>query len=287
MCGVALSAGIKMGIETVELRVDYKAAGLSDEGCAATLTCYTGTYFDEMGKRNRPAIIICPGGGYDYCSDREGEPIAYRFLGAGINAFVLRYSCVKKKFPTAALECAAAIKHVRENAEKYDINPDKIIVAGFSAGGHLAGTLANFWDSEILTKPLGCKPEDIRVNGSMLCYPVLTSDEKFTHEGSILNLLGDEPERIRELVSLENRVHENTPPTFLWHCADDGCVPIENTLFYMTALSKNKIPFESHIYEWGGHGLSLCDKTTSTWDGHIQPVAAGWVKLAIDWLLRL
>ena len=122
----------------------------------------------------------------------------------------------------------------------------------------------------------------------MLCYPVLTSDPRYTHEGSILNLLGDEKsEKIRELVSLENRVHSNTPPTFLWHCSDDGCVPVENSLFYMSALSRNHIPFESHIYEYGGHGLALCDETTATWEGHYQPVAAGWAKLAIDWILRL
>lgn len=277
-----------MGIETVDIKVDYAAAGLSGEGCHPTLTCYTNTPFDEMGKRNHRAVVICPGGGNDYCSEREGEPIAFRFLASGINAFVLRYSCVKKKFPTAALECAAAIKHIRDNAEKYDIDPDKIVVAGFSAGGHLAATLANFWDSEILTAPLGCKPEDIKVNGSMLCYPVLTSDEKFTHEGTIVNLLEDgDKDNIRELVSMEKRIHENTPPTFLWHCADDGCVRVENSLFYMTELSKNSIPFESHIYEWGGHGLALCDETTATWEGHIQPVAAGWSKLAAEWILRL
>lgn len=274
--------------EVVDLKVDYEAAGLSSEGCGATLTCYTNTFFDELGKRKNKALIICPGGGYDYCSEREAEPVAFRFLGAGINAFVLRYSCVKKRFPTAALECAAAIKYVRENADKYDIDPDKIVVAGFSAGGHLAGTIANFWDSEIITKPLGCKAEDIKVNGSLLCYPVLTSDKNYTHEGSILNIIGEEQsEELRDLVCLEKRVHENTPPTFLWHCADDGCVPVENSLFYMTALSKNHIPFESHIYEWGGHGLGLCDETTATWEGHNQPVAAGWVNLAIDWIKRL
>lgn len=274
-------------METIELKVDYAAAGLDPEGCKATLTPYVNTPFEELGIRKRPAIIICPGGGNDYCSEREGEPIAVRFLAFGINAFVLRYSCYKKKFPTALLECAAAVKYVRENAEKYDIDPDKIAVAGFSAGGHLAACMSNFWDSDILTKPLGCTPEDIKVNASMLCYAVLTSIPEYTHEGTIANLLADEPERIRTLVSMEDRVSKNTPPTFLWHCADDGCVPVENSLFYMTALSKNKIPFESHIYEWGGHGLALCDKTTSTWEGHIQPVAAAWSAQAIDWLLRL
>ncbi len=277
-----------MNTETVELKVDYSAAGVSSEGCYATLDCYTNTYNAEMGKRAHRAVLICPGGGYDYCSEREAEPVALRFLGAGINAFVLRYSCVKKKFPTAALECAEAIRHIRRNAEKYDIDPDKIVVIGFSAGGHLAGTLANFWDSQLLTKPLGCTPEDIKVNGSVLCYPVITSDPQYAHEGSILNLLGEEKsEEIRELVSLEKRVHDATPPTFLWHCSDDGCVPVENSLLYMSALSRNHIPFESHIYDSGGHGLALCDATTATWEGHYQPVAAGWAKLAIDWVLRL
>ncbi len=275
-----------MMTETVKLDVDYGAAGLTGEGCGATLTCYTNTHFDEMGKRSRRAVIICPGGGYDYCSEREGEPIAFRFLGYGINAFVLRYSCVKKPFPTAALECAAAILHVRKNAEKYDIDPDKITVAGFSAGAHLAATAANLWDNELLYKPLGCTAEDIKVNSSLLAYPVLTSDPRYCHEGSIVNLLGEErPDEIREFISLEKRVHENTPPTFLWHCADDGCVPVQNTLFYMSALSENHIPYECHIYPWGGHGLSLCDETTATWEGHIQPAPAEWADHAIRWIL--
>lgn len=277
-----------MPFETAVLSVDYKAAGLDPEGCRATLDCYTNMHTDEMGVRRRRAMLICPGGGYDWCSEREAEPVAFRFLGYDFNCFVLRYSCVKKRFPTAALECAAAVKYIRDNAERFDIDPDKIIVAGFSAGGHLAGSIANFWNSELLYKPLGCKPEDIKPNGSMLCYPVLTSDRQYTHEGTIQNLIApDQDEKLREFVSLENRVGEHTPPTFLWHCADDGCVPVQNTLFYMTALSKYHIPYECHIYEWGGHGLSLCDSSTRTEDCHIQPVDAGWAKLAVEWASRL
>ena len=277
-----------MPFENIPIKVDYAAAGLDPAGCGASLDCYTNMHTDEMGVRRRRAMLICPGGGYDWCSEREAEPIAFRFLGYGFNCFVLRYSCVKKRFPTAALECAAAMKFIRENAQRFDIDPDKIIVAGFSAGGHLAGSLSNFWDSDILCKPLGCKPEDIKPNGSMLCYPVITSDKVFTHEGSILNLIGEEQdEELRKLISLEDRVGPHTPPTFLWHCADDGCVPVQNSLFYMTALSKHHIPYECHIYEYGGHGLSLADHTADTWEGHIQPVAAGWAKLAIEWALRV
>ncbi len=273
--------------EMIKLDVDYAASSLPSEGCGAELICYTNTITEEVGRKNRHAILICPGGGYDYCSDREAEPVALRFLGAGIHAFVLKYSCVKKRFPTAALELAAAVKYLRDHADELDINPDKIVVCGFSAGGHLAASLACFWNSELLTKPLGCKPEDIRPNGSMLCYSVITSGQ-YAHEGSILNLIGEEQsENLRELVSLENQVNESTPPTFLWHCSDDGCVPVENALFYMASLSKNHIPFEAHIYNNGGHGLSLCDFTTANWDGHINDVAATWVPHAIRWILAL
>lgn len=274
--------------ETIELEVDYEKAGIKDIGDKATLDCYYSTLTDEIGRKRHRAMIICPGGGYDYCSEREAEPVAFRFIAFGISCFVLRYTC-QRAFPQDALECAAAIKYVRENAERFDIDPDKILVAGFSAGGHLAATVSNLWNSEILTKPLGCKPEDIKVNGSMLCYAVLTSDPEYTHEGSILNLLRgrEDDKELREFLAMENRVGEQTPPTFLWHCADDGCVRVENSLFYMTALSKNHIPFESHIYEWGGHGLGLCDETTATWEGHIQPVAAGWTDAAVKWALRL
>ncbi|MFT3951434.1 MAG: alpha/beta hydrolase [Oscillospiraceae bacterium] len=273
--------------EIVKLAVNYAAAQLSSEGCGAELTCYTATVTEEVGRKNRHAILICPGGGYDYCSEREAGPVALRFLGAGLNAFVLRYSCVKKRFPTAALEVAAAIKYIRDNADALDINPDKIIACGFSAGGHLAASLSNFWNSPLLTEPLGCKPEDIKPNGSMLCYPVITSGA-YCHEGSILNLIGEEQSaELRALVSLEDRVGAHTPPTFLWHCSDDGCVPVENILFYMASLSRAHVPFESHIYDNGGHGLSLCDFTTATWDGHYNPVAATWVDHAIAWALRL
>ena len=278
-----------MPIERIELKVDYKAAGLDGEGLKPLLDCYTNMQTKEMGKRRRRAILICPGGGNDWCSEREAEPIAFRFLGFNFNCFVLRYSCVKKRFPTALLEAAAAMTFIRENAERFDIDPEKIIVMGFSAGGHLAGCLSNFWNSDIVTKPLGCTPEDIKPNGSVLCYPVLTSDKKYTHEGTIANLFGDKEsdDEIRELVCLEKRVGQQTPPTFLWHCADDGCVPVENSLLYMKSLSDNNIPFECHIYPSGGHGLSTCDNCSDTWEGHIQPVAAGWMKLAIDWATRL
>ena len=280
-----------MIFETINIKVDYEKAGLNGDGCTPTLTSYCTSKSEEIGEKRFPAVIICPGGGYHYNSDRENEPVALRFAGHGIASFVLRYSCVNKKFPTATLELASAVKYVRDNADKYQVDKDKIFVLGFSAGGHLAATVANFYDKDILTKPLGVKSEDIKPNGCILCYPVITSDSEFTHETSILNLLGDDKSndealKIRELVSLENRVSKSTPPTFLWHTADDSAVPVENSLRYMTALSKYKIPFEAHIFEWGNHGLSLCNYQTSTGEHHIVPVNEKWVELAIDWISR-
>ncbi len=280
-----------MIFETINIKVDYKKAGLSEDGCNPMLTSYCTSKSDEIGEKKIPAVIICPGGGYDYISDRENEPVALRLAGHGIASFVLKYSCVNKKFPTAALELASAVKYVRDNALKYQVDKDKIFVMGFSAGGHLAASLSNFYDKDILTRPLGVSPNDIKPNGCILCYPVLTSDSEFTHETSILNLLGDDKSndealKMRELVSLENRVSEATPPTFLWHTSDDTTVPVENSLLYMTSLSKFKIPFESHIYEWGNHGLSLCNYQTSTGEHHIVPVNEKWVEHAIDWIYR-
>ena len=274
--------------ETVSLKVDYEKAGLDPEGCEPVLDCYANTVTEEIGRKNRRAVLVLPGGGYDFLSEREADPIAFRFLGAGFAAFVLRYSVYRKKWPTDLLECAAAVKYIRENAEKYDLDPDKVVVCGFSAGGHLAASVSNFWNTELVTDALSCKAEDEKVNGTILGYPVITSDPAFTHEGSIQNLIGEEKsEELRELVSMEKRVSENTPQTFIWHCADDGLVSVMNSLRYMSALSENKIPFEAHIYEWGGHGLANADETTSTNEWHIQPVAAKWMQSAIDWVKRL
>lgn len=272
--------------KTITLTPDYKAVGVPDKGCNATLQIIAPDFNEEMGKRNRPAVIIVPGGGYEFVSEREAEPIALRFAGAGFACFVLRYSVYRKKFPTALLELAAAVKYVRENSQELDIDKDRITVLGFSAGGHLAACMANMWNSSTITYALCCKAEDIKVNTSVLCYPVITSGE-YTHEGSIENIVGDKPDaELREYLSLENRVGEHTPPTFIWHCADDGCVPVQNSLLYMQSLSKNKIPFEAHIYPWGGHGLALCNESTAMGDWHNVPSAEDWADKCINFLKR-
>lgn len=272
--------------KTVKINVPYEKAGLSAEGCGAELDIYTIQRYDNVAVKNRPAVIICPGGGYEYCSVREAEPVALRFAAYGISAFVLRYSCVGKMFPTALLEAAAAMAYVRENSEELGVDPQKIMICGFSAGGHLAASLAVHWKKPFISEILGRNAETFRPNGAVLCYPVITSGEK-RHDGSIVNIVGQNyPEELMETVSLEKQVSADTPPVFLWHTADDGSVPVENTLLFASALAKNKIPFACHIFESGVHGLALCDDTTAGYEGHLNPDCAQWFGMAADWIKK-
>lgn len=275
-----------MSIATIALSVDYAALGLSADGASPTLTCVVNDYAPEIGKKNRTALIICPGGGYEFCSARESEPVALRFAGYGIQAFVLRYSCMNHPFPTALAELAAAVAYVRSHAAQYDVDPDRIAVCGFSAGGHLAGTLGVFWNSDLLhTLYQDCAL--CRPNAMILCYPVITSG-KFRHESSICQLIGDTPTADQlKSVSVEQNVTADTPPTFVWHCADDRVVPVQNTLALLEALSAADVSYEAHIYPYGGHGLAFADNSTANAPKHFNATAAAWFLQAVDWLQRL
>ena len=276
-----------MDNRTIRLDVPYEKAGLSSEGCSAELDLYPIARHENIEITKRPAVIICPGGGYEYCSVREAEPIALRYAAFGVAAFFLRYSCVNKKFPTALLEVAQAMAYVRKNAEGLGVDPNKIMICGFSAGGHLAGNLAVHWNKSFITDALGGDKELYKPNGAVLCYPVITSGEK-RHDGSIINIAGESPSaEMLETLALEKQVTKDTPPTFLWHTADDGCVPVENTLMFASALAANGIPFACHIFKEGGHGLALCDDTTAGFDGHINPDCARWFEMSVQWIKAL
>ena len=238
--------------------------------------------------RIRPAIIICPGGGYELTSDREAEAIAMQFLAVGCHAVILRYSVAPTRYSEALLQLAMTIKMVRENAEKWHVNTNKIVVQGSSAGGHLAASLAVFWKKPFLAEKLGVVSEVLRPNGLMLSYPVITSGP-YAHAGSFEKLLGpDSSTDLREEMSLEKQVSADTPKTFLWHTAADDTVPVENSLLFFEALHRFNIPVEMHIYAEGGHGLALANEETSYPDGYgIQKECQSWIGLAQQWLLRL
>lgn len=272
--------------DKIKLDVPYEKAGLSGEGCGAVLTEYIP---DELPNDSRhipkKAVIICPGGGYDYCSVREAEPVAVRFLSYGVAAFVLNYSCVNKLFPTNLLELAAAVKYVRHNAARLNLDPRGIFVCGFSAGGHLAASLGVHWNKPFAYEPFGAAA-DIRPDGQILCYPVITAGEK-RHDGSIRNITGGSIDNdLAKPVSLENNVTADVPPTFIWSTYDDELVPVENTIMFTAALAEHKVPFTSHIFSHGVHGLALSDDSTANYDGHINAECAKWFDMALEWIKR-
>ena len=270
--------------EKTVLDVPYKKGGVSGEKCRAVITAIVPDVLEKsVTAKKRTAVIICPGGGYDYCSVREAEPVAIRFAAYGTAAFVLDYSCVKKPFPTNLLELAAAFEYVNNNAERFGIDADRIYVCGFSAGGHLAASLAVYYKSDFLTKAFNSV---IKPAGAVLCYPVITSG-KFRHDGSILNLVGENPtDEALEKVSLEKQVNADTVPVFIWHTTDDNTVPVENTIDFIAALARYNISFECHIFQSGVHGLALGDECTANYDGHINSDCAKWFSLALEWIKK-
>jgi acetyl esterase/lipase len=240
--------------------------------------------------RKRPLVVICPGGGYEYTSDREAEPIAIRLNGMGLHACILRYSVKPAVFPSALCQLANAIGLVREHAVEWNVDPNKVIVMGFSAGGHLAASLGVFWNNEIVTERITYTKEQIKPNGMILSYPVITSGP-FAHRGSFDALLGEghEDEKLLNLVSLENHVSIDTPPTFLWHTTTDEAVPVENSFLFGEAILKSKGSLEMHIYPKGVHGLALgTEETKSTVNQfRVLPEVANWIEMAGRWIIGL
>ncbi len=258
---------------------------LGENGCDPTLTTYIQYNMTEMKQENRkrPTLLICPGGGYGMCSQRESEPIALAFLPFGMNAVILNYSVAPNKFPTQIREVAAAMELLYEKQDEWHIDTEKITIIGFSAGGHLAAHYSTSFDIPEVRKVF---PQSKSVNGSILSYPVLIADKGICHEGSFRNLTGSYPldDEIFNRFSLDKCVKENTPPAFIWHTAYDRCVPVESALCYATAMSKYKRPFELHIYPYGDHGGSTFDEQSLYEVNDIANYNSRWVKEAGKWL---
>lgn len=233
----------------------------------------------------RPSIVVFPGGGYHAVSEREAEPVALRFAGMGFNTFVVWYRVNPAVFPNPQQDAAAAVAYVRSHAEEWHCHPDKIAVLGFSAGGHLAGSLGVMWPREELWSPLGLTAEQVRPNAMVLCYPVITGGE-FAHRGSFEQLSGTEDVSLHTQYSLEKLVTAQTPPAFLWHTWDDGSVPVENTLLMALALRKACVCTEAHIFPHGPHGASLSDLTTTSVNDprKLLPTCAVWPEMAARFL---
>ena len=236
-------------------------------------------YLAPADQASGTAIIVCPGGGYGHLSlDHEGSEVARWLNSLGVNAFVLDYRHHGKGYdhPAPIQDAQRAIRTVRANAEKWKIDPTKIGIMGFSAGGHLASTAGTHFDrgdekSDDPIERVGCRPDFM-----VLCYPVVSMTAPFTHQGSKKNLIGDHPDpELAKSLSNETQVTSDTPPTFLFHTNADTGVPVENSVMFYLALRQAKVPAEMHIYQNGPHGVGLATN---------DPVLTTWKDRLADWL---
>jgi len=222
-------------------------------------------YLPEKGKATGTAVVVCPGGGYSGLAiDHEGWAIAKKFNEIGVTAFVLKYRLPSDKIMVDKTigplqDAQRAIQIIRERATEWGIDPAKVGIIGFSAGGHLASTTETHFDKVAIDNP---KNISVRPDFALLLYPVITFGE-LAHRGSQVNLTGkDAPKELIDLYSNEKQVTPNTPPTFIVHAEDDKTVPVQNSLMFYEALLANKVKAELHIYQAGGHGFGLNNKTT-------------------------
>ena len=241
----------------------------------AAITGYLQEDHDRLvAHKTRPAIVICAGGAYRWLSPREKDPVALSFSADGYQTFLIDYSTGDSAGGLRPLhELAEAVRRIRENSDSWHIQPDRIAVLGFSAGGHLAASLGVLGTELDLGK--GSRPDAL-----ILCYPVITSGI-YAHRESIQHVTGGDPE-LEDLLSLEKHVPADMPPTFLWHCVGDADVPVENSILLLSAMQKAGIDFECHLFAGGSHGISMCTQETETPD----PYCRIWVKLCKNWLNR-
>lgn len=230
-----------------------------DDEKKVSLTSYLLDPSEEMKPfRTRPAVLIFPGGAYKFCSDREAEPIAMAFLAEGYHAFILRYSLNENSvFPRPLQDAEQALRLIRENAESYGVDAQRIAVIGFSAGGHLAAALGTMGE--------------VRPDAMILGYPCILE--------SIGDILAS------PIPSLDREVDEKTPPCFLFATYGDSTVPVENSLEFASALNRQKVPFELHIFTNGDHGLSLAKPHTANGNPElINDRVGAWMPMCVSWL---
>ncbi len=228
------------------------------------------------GMTPRPALIICPGGGYIRRVEREGEPIARWANELGVHAFVLTYRVHPYRYPYPVLDGQRAVKVVRHQAASLGVLPEKIGILGFSAGGHLASTVATHFEEYESPAPDAIDAVSCRPDFAILCYPVINLDSAIAHRGSAISLLGEDADpALFTKLSNEKRVTARTPPCFLWHSVRDTAVPVANSLRFASALAENGVPFGLHVYPGGQHGWG------HGWNGTDR---CSWKESCAEWL---
>lgn len=253
-----------------------------DENNNVYLNCYL---HEKEPKWNygfdRPAVVVCPGGGYNICSPREADPIALQYSAAGYNTFVLYYTVGENAvFPKPLVDLSKAMKIIRENAAEWGIISNKIAVLGFSAGGHLAASLGVHWNLPEVTQKSDCKNGENQPNALILCYPVITTRSWMAPHLGRLGA-GRDPKEAEKLLDTSLNVGSHTPPTFLAHTFMDNAVSVEESMDFARSLDNNNIPFELHIFPEGWHGLATGDELTNP---KAFPSFKKWIELSVLWL---
>ncbi len=260
------------------------------DGARGVITTYISDLSPEIDPvRKAPAMLVIPGGGYYMVSDREGEPVALRYLALGFNSFILNYSVAEDsvlKYPYQIAEAAMAMAYLRINAENLHIDPEKIAAVGFSAGGHLCAMLGSFHncpDVDKVFKPSVC----VKPNAIVLGYPVISSDVAFANIGSFINLCGEENKELMKKTDVLNLIDENSAPAFIWSTFNDNAVPGRNAVEAALKYQKVGVPVSIHVFGKGQHGLSVADMTVYNTDEAIKEMSVSvpeWVRLSAEWL---
>lgn len=283
-----------------------------------TLTAYVWEDARELldGKR-RPGVLVCPGGGYLNCSDREAEPVALRFVSMGYHAFVLRYSTYSEnetcffpqsaqlpprqhcQYPCPMQDIGKAFLTLHEHAGEWLLDMQRIAICGFSAGAHNCAMYANNWDKPVITEHFGKPAQMFRPVASILGYGIgdyslfYTTEQKdpmaqVMRGASATAYLGTAqptPEQL-DTASPARHVSATTPPAFLWATCEDSLVPVQNTTMLASAYAAANVPFEVHVFEGGPHGLALADQASANNHFETNAQAAAWVTLAQQWLKK-
>ena len=243
--------------QTIDL---YEYFGTARGGAKkGTLTAIRHGQMPELGvEKERPAMLVIPGGGYAMVSEREAEPVALKFFSQGFDAFILDYDVAPVCYPAQIVQAGMAMLYLRREAENLYISKDHIAAVGFSAGGHLLGCISLLWDDPALRALFGDECEKIRPDASVYSYPVITSEKGVAHEGSFVNFCGNSGAKA-EGYSLEKKVRPGVSPSFIWATTTDNAVAVENSVLLYSALHAAGNDVEMHIFAEGQHGLSTCD----------------------------
>lgn len=253
------------------------------------LTALTMPVYEEMSpwlNKKKPVMLVIPGGSYMYCSDREGLPVAFKFMAKGYQAFVLNYHVKDQSdYPTSFLDLANAIKHIKDHADEYGIDKNEISILGFSAGGHLAGTYAALIDNEEFQKEMGLSKEELEIKNLVLGYPALHLKPVVdaVYQYKVQDKVGELFKNYKEIKDGYTMAHKNMPRTFVFHAIDDDVVPAVLSIEYVNRLLSLGVEVEFYLSSLGGHGFATGDDLSNYGRG-INPRISVWTDLVDQWI---